>query len=648
MMGASSDMDAFLASLAPPKERNSVAMADQTPYPNSPGVPIAAFQDRIPESALPIQFDNYATFGVDTSQETPNVVDIFADPQFQPGAAIILKAGNYPGPIVVNHDVSLRADGEVYVQSTGVGLIVQNGAQLVIEGIGFLAGSDLVVEDGKVQIARCSFASTLKIQGDSVVSCRDSIFQNASAWGAVISGKAHGIFVSTAFTGRGVHVDGGDLSMLSCRVENVEEQAVFCQRGLARFDDCSFSETAGNVIQVEGHSDLILSKCAVMDSQGGNLITVGKGALVKVKQSELKGGCRAAIVASNGATVACEDLTFKKPVIVGTSALLRLKGCHALTIFVNSARLNMQDCIIESAPRTAVVGVGSSDLQIENTSFSDCSSNGIEVTSQASATLVRCNFRANRGAGAVIASRSANLRNCVFEGNTIGCQLTGRNTHVSFEQCAFQENLSAGVTILDGCSPAFTSCQFRRNDRYGVVVAGTKASFTTCEFGSNKGVAAIAKDGGQPTFESCVFDSNENFGAEINGRGTLAVFDKCRFQKNQPTSAVLVYQKAQATFLKCGFVESGVFHVELRDDSQGKFEECELSASTGGYGIFVHSESKVELEKCLMKDEPRTSVFEGMETQTDAFRATGLQRDDHLHHVYIFGCQSRSAAMTTA
>jgi hypothetical protein len=42
----------------------------------------------------------------------------------------------------------------------------------------------------------------------------------------------------------------------------------------------------------------------------------------------------------------------------------------------------------------------------------------------------------------------------------------------------------------------------------------------------------------------------------------------------------------------------------------------ELSASTGGCGVLVHPDSKVELEKCEMTDEPRVSVYEGMKGET--------------------------------
>jgi hypothetical protein len=624
-----SDMDAFLASLAPPKG-STVGLQDSHPFPNSPGIPIGCFQDRSPDSPSEITFDNYAMVSFDSSA-TGAVQDLFGDDKFQAGGAIILKTGTYPGPIVVDKDVSLRADGAVYIQSTGVGLVVEKGARLVIEGIGFLAGSDFVVTDGSVQILRCAFAATLQVKGDSIVSCRNSDFQNATTWGAVVSDKARVAFVETTFTGRGVYLTGGDLSMLDCRIDGqgVYDNAVRVERGMARFDRCAFSEFVKNVIEIEGHSDVIISQSSVAHSQEGHLINVTRGALVKVKQTELTGSCKTAIVASNGSTVSCEDLTVNKPVVCGTSSLLRLKRCKTLTVFVNSARLNMQDCQVENAPRTAVVGVGTSDLHIEGSHFTDCSSNAIEVTGQTAATIIRTRFRTSRGAGAGIQSHSANLRHCAFVGNTVGCQLTGEGLNVSFEQCSFADNLSAAVTVLDGAAPKFSRCTFLTNEHLGVVLSGTKVAFEACEFKGSKGPALFATAGALPSLANCVFDSNTSFAAQITGRGTIAAFEKCAFKLNQPASAVVITSKAAATFKATRFDQNGLFHVEIRDeDSSVRFEEqCQLTGSTGGIGIFAHDGCKIELDKCGLWKEPKTPVYVGMRARATVW---GHEQISHL------------------
>jgi hypothetical protein len=53
---------------------------------------------------------------------------------------------------------------------------------------------------------------------------------------------------------------------------------------------------------------------------------------------------------------------------------------------------------------------------------------------------------------------------------------------------------------------------------------------------------------------------------------------------------------------------------------QAKFEEWELSASTGGCGILVHADSKVEEEKWEMMDDGRMSVSGGMKRATEVWK----------------------------
>jgi hypothetical protein len=361
---------------------------------------------------------------------------------------------------------------------------------------------------------------------------------------------------------------------------------------------------------------------------------------VKIKATELVGSCKAAIVAANGSTVAGEDLTINKPVVVGTAALLRLKRCCALTVFVNSARLNMQDCKVENAPRTALVGVGTADLQIESSAFIDCQVNAVEVTDHANLTVVRSRFQTSRGAGVVVMSHSATFRHSQFIGNAVGCQLSGAGPVASFETCTFSDNQSAGVTILDGSTPKFNACQFKTNDQFGVVLTATSAAFTSCEFGGNKGAGILAINAATPSFDSCVFDSNARFAVQLTGRGTIAGFDKCSFQRNKPQSAVVITSKASATFKECVFQESGLFHLEIRDDdSFARLENCRMSKTEGGVGIFTHDGSKVEIDKCLMKEEPKTSLYAGMQTQSTV---TACEIGNNGQCALMFDAQSRA------
>jgi hypothetical protein len=61
-------------------------------------------------------------------------------------------------------------------------------------------------------------------------------------------------------------------------------------------------------------------------------------------------------------------------------------------------------------------------------------------------------------------------------------------------------------------------------------------------------------------------------------------------------------------------------HVELREQWQAKFEEWELSASTGSCGMLVHADSKVEQDQWETTDDRRTYVYEGLMRATTVWK----------------------------
>jgi hypothetical protein len=73
--------------------------------------------------------------------------------------------------------------------------------------------------------------------------------------------------------------------------------------------------------------------------------------------------------------------------------------------------------------------------------------------------------------------------------------------------------------------------------------------------------------------------------------------------------------KSRAAFFR-GFSLLCLERNESTSFRQAKFGEWELSASTGSWSIFLHPDSKVELEKCEITDDPRMSVCEGVKSET--------------------------------
>jgi hypothetical protein len=275
----------------------------------------------------------------------------------------------------------------------------------------------------------------------------------------------------------------------------------------------------------------------------------------------------------------------------------------------------MTDCEVQAAPRSGLVAVGTSDVQMENCVFQNCANNGIEITGLSKATIVGSQFKGNTGVGALFTAKASTVRGCQFEENgKVGAQVVGSGAHITFQGCVFSGNLNAGASVHDGAKVKFSSCQVRANEKLGIILNNVKAVFNACEFSENKGVALDCKNGSLPSLDQCIFDGNVGFGCQISGKGTVVGFKNTRFQKNQPLASVIVYGKGVAGFTSCQFTESGQFHVEIREESQAKFEDCELAETEGGIGMFIHSDARVDIEKCMLRKEGKTALYAGMKS----------------------------------
>ena len=204
------------------------------------------------------------------------------------------------------------------------------------------------------------------------------------------------------------------------------------------------------------------------------------------------------------------------------NALIKMKKCEVSKVFVSSGNLNMHDCKVHGS---GIAGIGKSDLRIEATVFSECDKNGLEVLDNTTCTIMKCTFKNCKRAGALFNSVSSIVRDCGFEHNKIsGAQISGSGTNVKFSECSFTESMVAGVTVLDGANPKFDKCQFRLNDKFGALIAGSLATFTGCGFSSNKAIGLEVQSGGHPILHQCLFDENESFATQIRGQDTIAEF----------------------------------------------------------------------------------------------------------------------------
>ena len=610
MQGAA-DMDSFLQCLSPQsvKELARFDTHRLRSFPFSPGQPVALFKDEVPEPIPQVKFDNLQAIALDP-RSGATVNQILASNVFTDGMRIIVKPGVITSPIVLNRPCVLKADGEVSIEVDGAAITVDQDVEVSIEGFAITKG-DIVAASGTLQLAKCSVATTLFARGASSVACREVSFVNNTNCSLQLDDFCKATLIECSTTGKGVLLNRGTISMLRCKVESVIGSAVKAYGGNGSFENCQFRDCTENVIDVAGNCDLIFSKCKVEDTEGGHLFNVKNGAVCKMKSCELSGRCKLAILASNSASVLCDDIkNLKKPVVSVTNAVVRMRACTPQSVFADCGRIAMHECQVDAAPTTGVVGVGTADIFIRDSQFRNCGDNGVEVSGDATCTLIRCTFKQNRKAGVLLNSVNSTLRNCVFDDNSlVGCQVSGKDVSAVFEDCSFVENLIAGVSVLDGARPKFSKSQFRANKKFGAVVSGARPTFDGCDFSVNASVGLDLKGGATPALELCVFDSNRGFACQVSGDGTTAHFSQCTFQKNTSKSAVIVYDKAISGFTGCTFTENGVCHAEIREGGRARFDQCQLSDSHGGVAVFGHDDSVVEVEGCTIENERKTGVY---------------------------------------
>ena len=379
---------------------------------------------------------------------------------------VSLKPGGYKGTFVISKNIALKSDGSAYFDSQTDCFIVECG-NVLIDGVQIRSGS-FCVNDGNVYILNSKFLSTLCVQGNVI--CKDTKFNQNSRNCATVSNSGSLTLEQCVVNGKGINISNGNLVIKNSKIESINGNALQIDGGDCYIDDTSIGDTTKSVISCNGRSNSTFTKCSIFDSENENLLNASNGAIVDIKGGSLSGHSKAAIVSSNGAAVKCKELKFNKPVITNNSALLYLLDCEPLIVFSKSSHLLMENCKVIASPRSGLVSVGDSQIQIQNSVFSNCAGNGIELSNSTVASIFSSRFTQNNGAGALISSISSYFLNCIFESNTIvGCQIKDNKAHPIFENCNFVENITAGVTILEGTYPQFTHCQFRKNEQYGDV-----------------------------------------------------------------------------------------------------------------------------------------------------------------------------------
>lgn len=606
-MQTTSDLSLYLQSLTPKPNQDVYANGPQ-PFPPPHEVPIPFFKPAIQELVPPLSIPQSLTQVTVAPNSTPNFAEALAS--IEPGGIIYLTSGLYEGNYIIRQDVQIKSDGTAYFDSKISSLYIENG-KVSIEGVTFRTGNVTISGIAEVQITSSVITSTLVVKGDSAASCNNTIIKSPNQYGVELQENAHLSIIQCTLEDRGIHVTGGVLNVMKTKVESIANSCAFIEGGTSYFEESYLGDCSDAVIKAINRSTVYITNSCLYDSVNSSLVVASRGSVVVLNGGALYGACKAAVVSSNGASVHVENLEIVKPIISNTNALLDIKHCKPVGVLVDNSRLLMSDCQIIAAEKSGIVSIGVSDIQAFHSIFSNCSNNGIELSERTTATIANCQFLQNQASGALIGSVSATFRDCIFDGNGIvGCMIQGSNSSPICENCQFTNNSMAGAIMLDFTNPSFINCQFRVNEKFGAIASKSNASFTNTEFSINNSVGLELKNGAAAKFNTCVFDSNGSYACQLGGQGTNGTFTSCTFNKHS-SAAVVCDNKAIALFIQTFFSNNGPCHVEVRDESKGRFEQCVTDSTTGGIGLFCHNRGTIEIEKSSLKNEQKTALYVG-------------------------------------
>lgn len=633
-MQASTDLSVYLESLSSSNERVKVRKRRNVPL--SPGVPMPLLKEAFinPVPQIP-QFDNFDTISITHQSEKPiqEVLD-----EAKPGSTISFRAGVYKGSLTIDKDIVLISNGDVIIQD---GVEVKGG-RVVIENFSFSKGS-LKATSGFLHISKTRFTTTFYAQGDSVVCARNCGFRQNDGYSIIVDDKATLTMVECTVTDRGITVRNGNFAFIKGKIQAIIRSALDIHGGVSHFDSSSIGDCTSHCFACSGCCQVTISNCRVFDSENGDLVESKNGALVKIKGGEFTGRCKVVLHSLIGGSISADDLSFKKPVVATHRGMLKLFKCMPFSIFVADARLFMNNCELIAAPKSGIVAISNSYLDISNSNFKQCTANGIEMATEATGTFKNCQFINNQNAGASISATSAIFSDCLFVGNTLcGAQINGESSHPVFKNCLFSDNYQYGTTVLPNSEPEFTDCTFRQNEKCGSIVIKGLPIYSGCVFISNKCIGLEINSGSQAKLNQCKFDSNMNYGCQISGQNTVVSMNECNFSKHEKSSAVLVYSKAVASFSQSIFSGNDCYHLEVREEARCRVEKSVLSNSIQGIGVFVHTEGVLEIENSSLNNELKTAVYVGIRGHAVV---NACEITDCKHAGIIVDTQSSAAIM---
>ena len=447
----------------------------------------------------------------------------------------------------------------------------------------------------------------------------------------------------------GVQVaSSANLLMRGCSVKNNQSCGVECiSTGSIIIQDSNIEDhESGTGILAQGNVKVLCVDNTFKNNQLANIKAQG-GAVVTSKQNKyLDAKQNVMILSHENATIDCDGDSFGGEAIAAAAAFdngkLIIKNtkmqninCSALLAYENgeailenveinqpaSAAIQLRDnasfdftnVVVNGGENVGCTILSGASGEIKNSKFINCSHAGIEIYNCGQLLIKDSQFSTNAVAGALFHdSCAAVIEGCEFANNgQIGVDITSVGGKPQFKKCVFSGSAEAIINITNGAEPSFVDSRIENGPKIGISVIEAKPVFHNCEI-TAIGMAGLSISGkAAPVFERCNIHDNNNFAVQIHQPETQAHFIDTSFLNHSRSVAIIALNGCFVDCTQCKFEGSLQPHCEIRDQATVQLTRCDVSNSTKGTGLQVHSGGMLQLNDTNIHNESKMGLMIG-------------------------------------
>jgi Holliday junction resolvasome RuvABC ATP-dependent DNA helicase subunit len=417
-----------------------------------------------------------------------------------PGATVLLAAGTYSGPVVLDRAVTLAAEdgpGSVRLQvASGPALVVTDGAA-TLAGLTVRATGDdpaIIVSGGRLELVECAVEAT--------------------AWTAV-------------------HVGAGALALRDCDVNNGSGAGIVSASpdGVA-VEATRLRDIGTSALVATGDGTLAVRDCAIGPCGGNGLFVTG-AATATIATSTLEATSKPPVAVEGGGALTATGTVVRDSAGVGI-------------YLATSGPVTLDDCTVEGSSAEGVyVDAGCAPL-LRGCRITGSGGRGLHITERAAGTVSDCEVSGTSGAGVGISRRATPEidRLTVVDAGAAGLLVdAGAEPFVRrlrvlapagpgivldgakgrFETVEVEQTGEAGAVLRGGARAELVGASFRSTAGHGVHVDGGTLAVTDADLTSCGGDGIRADADADLTVEHCRVRSAAGAGLRFDGRSTGAV-----------------------------------------------------------------------------------------------------------------------------